>query len=119
MATAGEPMDKGDEVEEDSDAPLSLTPEQQPASRGEQDEEVKLYHSSQLIQVSLEEYKHQASIGTQQAVRQLKMSPEFKMHVQKCHRSYHYQFYFPVYTKCALDLAYSRNLYLLCVCMCT
>lgn len=72
---------------EDNDVSLSLTPERQSAeSRGDWEEEIKQYYSPHLIQVPMEEYRHQATEGTQQAVRQLKMSPEFKMHVQQCHR---------------------------------
>ena len=75
------------EVGEDKDASLSLTTERQSAaSRGDREEEVKQYHSLHLMQVPIEEYRHQAVEGTQQAVRQLKMSPEFKMYVQQCHR---------------------------------
>lgn len=84
MATADEPMEEGDEVDEDREFPH--TPERQTTSRGEQ-EEIKLYHSPHLIQVPMSEYRHQATEGTQQAVRQLKFSPEFKMHTQQCHRS--------------------------------
>ena len=44
------------------------------------------YYSPHVLQVSMAEYNHQITETTQEAVKSLKSSPEFKMHVQKCHR---------------------------------
>ena len=38
------------------------------------------------LQVSMAEYNRQITVDTQEALKSLKSSPEFKAHVQKCHR---------------------------------
>ena len=47
---------------------------------------VGVYHSPCSPQISLSEYNAQAGDYTQEALRELKASPEYKRHLQKCHR---------------------------------
>ena len=44
------------------------------------------YHSPHGQQISMAEYKKQSGSYTQQAVKDLKASPEFKMYTQRCLR---------------------------------
>lgn len=43
-------------------------------------------HSPFCQQVSPQEYRHQATVYTQEAVAELKASAEYKKHVERCHR---------------------------------
>lgn len=49
-------------------------------------ESPQLYRSPHLQQVSSSEYMEQAASYTQQALKELKASPDFKKHMQRCHR---------------------------------
>lgn len=44
------------------------------------------YHSPHQQQISMSTYHQQADYYTQEAVRQLKSSPEYKKHTQRCLR---------------------------------
>ena len=44
------------------------------------------YHPSHAHQISPSQYAEESVSYTQHAVRELKASPEFKKHTQKCHR---------------------------------
>ncbi len=43
-------------------------------------------HSPFCQQISMQEYKEQATSYTQQSVKELKASQEYKRHVERCHR---------------------------------
>ena len=47
---------------------------------------VAVYRSPCSPQISLAQYNAQAGDYTQQALRELKASPEYKKHIQRCHR---------------------------------
>ena len=49
-------------------------------------EVVDPYRSPCSPQISLAEYNAQAGDYTQQALRELKTSPDYKRHIQRCHR---------------------------------
>ncbi len=44
------------------------------------------HHSSPVQQITAAEYREQSVCYTQQALRELKASPEYKKHTQKCQR---------------------------------
>lgn len=62
------------------------SPSSQPQSRSQGAEVVDLYKSPCSPQISLSEYNAQAGDYTQQALRELRASPEYKRHIQRCHR---------------------------------
>ena len=53
---------------------------------GQEVEAVGVYRSPCSPQISLAQYNAQAGDYTQQALRELKASPEYKKHIQTCHR---------------------------------
>ena len=53
---------------------------------GQEVEAVGIYRSPCSPQISLAQYNAQAGDYTQQALRELKASPEYKKHIQTCHR---------------------------------
>lgn len=79
MATADQSIEEEDIAEEEMNV---YTPTQQPIS----EELASHYSSPYLLQMSVDEYNHQGTEFTQKAVKSLKSSPEFKMHIQQCHR---------------------------------
>jgi hypothetical protein len=54
--------------------------------QGQEAEDVGVYRSPCSPQISLAQYNAQAGDYTQQALRELKASPEYKKHIQTCHR---------------------------------
>ncbi len=54
--------------------------------QGQEAEAVGVYRSPCSPQISLAQYNAQAGDYTQQALRELKDSPDYKKHVQTCHR---------------------------------
>lgn len=57
-----------------------------PVAQHNEAEDVGLYHSLCSPQISLAEYNSQAGDYTQQVLRELKASPEYKRHIQRCQR---------------------------------
>lgn len=57
-----------------------------PLQQGQEAEAVGVYRSPCSPQISLAQYNAQAGDYTQQALRELKASPDYKKHVQRCHR---------------------------------
>lgn len=57
-----------------------------PVAQQHEVEDVGVYQSPCSPQISLAEYNCQASDYTQQVLRELKASPEYKRHIQRCHR---------------------------------
>ena len=57
-----------------------------PVAQQQEAEDVGLYQSPCSPQISLAEYNCQGGDYTQQALRELKASPEYKRHIQRCHR---------------------------------
>ena len=55
-------------------------------SGGDGGDPVSKYHSPHLEQVSMALYHQQSDEYTQEAVHQLKASPEYKKHTQRCGR---------------------------------
>ena len=58
---------------------------------GQEVKAVGVYRSPCSPQISLAQYNAQAGDYTQQALRELKASPEYKKHIQMCHR--YWKFY--------------------------
>lgn len=83
VAGVGAPSEEGGAVGSLS-LSLTCTPPASQAS-GEDLADVR-YVSPHLRQISLAEYNSQAGYLTQQALSDLKASPEYKKHVMKCHR---------------------------------
>ncbi len=69
-----------------------LSPDQATATAADHDMQLGLpttsqhYHLPHVFQISSSQYAEEAVSYTQQAVRELKASPEFKKYTQKCHR---------------------------------
>lgn len=66
--------------------PLEANSPSSSPQQGQEAEAVGVYRSPCSPQISQAQYNAQAGDYTQQALRELKASPEYKKHIQRCHR---------------------------------